>query len=397
MPHSRATTTPPRGPLNRALSGFTSTIFAEMSALAVATDSVNLGQGFPDFGGPPTMLERARQAIADGVNQYPPGAGTPELRAAIAAHQHRFYGLDVDPEDEVLVTAGATEGIAATMLGLLEPGDEVVMLEPYYDSYAATVALAGGVRRPVRLDPPDFTLPRERLAAAIGPATRLILLNSPHNPTGMVLSRDDVQYVADLALRHDLIVVTDEVYEHLTFDAVNHVPISTLPGMWQRTLTISSAGKTFSATGWKVGWVCGPAELVAAVRAAKQFLTYVNGAPFQPAIAEALHLPNSYFDDLRAALQGKRDVLMDGLSAAGFEVFRPSGTYFVVADSRSVGFEDGYQLCRELPQLCGVVAVPMSVFYDNPDGARHLVRFAFCKRDGVLREAVVRLRRLRQG
>jgi len=249
----------------------------------------------------------------------------------------------------------------------------------------------------VRLDPPDFTLPRERLAAAIGPATRLILLNSPHNPPGMVLSRDDVQYVADLALRHDLIVVTDEVYEHLTFDAVNHVPISTLPGMWQRTLTISSAGKTFSATGWKVGWVCGPAELVAAVRAAKQFLTYVNGAPFQPAIAEALHLPNSYFDDLRAALQGKRDVLMDGLSAAGFEVFRPSGTYFVVADSRSVGFEDGYQLCRELPQLCGVVAVPMSVFYDNPDGARHLVRFAFCKRDGVLREAVVRLRRLRQG
>ena len=397
MPHSRATTTPPRGPLNRALSGFTSTIFAEMSALAVATDSVNLGQGFPDFGGPPTMLERARQAIADGVNQYPPGAGTPELRAAIAAHQHRFYGLDVDPEDEVLVTAGATEGIAATMLGLLEPGDEVVMLEPYYDSYAATVALAGGVRRPVRLDPPDFTLPRERLAAAIGPATRLILLNSPHNPTGMVLSRDDVQYVADLALRHDLIVVTDEVYEHLTFDAVNHVPISTLPGMWQRTLTISSAGKTFSATGWKVGWVCGPAELVAAVRAAKQFLTYVNGAPFQPAIAEALHLPNSYFDDLRAALQGKRDVLMDGLSAAGFEVFRPSGTYFVVADSRSVGFEDGYQLCRELPQLCGVVAVPMSVFYDNPDGARHLVRFAFCKRDGGLREAGVRLRRLRQG
>lgn len=386
---------PRRGPLNRALSGFTSTIFAEMSALAVATGSVNLGQGFPDFGGPPAMLERARQAIADGVNQYPPGAGTPELRGAIAAHQHRFYGLDVNPDNEVLVTAGATEAIAATMLGLLEPGDEVAMLEPYYDSYAATVALAGGVRRPVRLDPPDFTLPRERFAAAIGPATRLILLNSPHNPTGMVLSHDELTFVADLAIRHDLIVVTDEVYEHLTYDGVPHVPLSTLTGMAQRTLTISSAGKTFSATGWKIGWVSGPAELVAAVRAAKQFLTYVNGAPFQPAIAEALQLPDDYFDDFRAALQRKRDLLSDGLSSAGFEVYRPSGTYFIVADSRSVGFDNGYRLCRELPELCGVVAVPMSVFYDDPAEADHLVRFAFCKRDEVLHEAVTRLSRLR--
>lgn len=384
-----------RGPLNRALSGFTSTIFAEMSALAVATGSVNLGQGFPDFGGPPTMLERARRAIAEGFNQYPPASGTPELRVAIAEHQQRFYGLDVDPDDSVLVTAGATEGIAAAMLGLLEPGDEVVMLEPFYDSYAATVALAGGIRRPVRLEPPAFALPRDRFVAAIGPSTRLILLNSPHNPTGMVLSHDDLEFVADLACRHDLIVVTDEVYEHLTFDGIAHLPLSTLPGMAQRTLTISSAGKTFSATGWKIGWVCGPAELVAAVRAAKQFLTYVNGAPFQPAVAEALQLPDSYYDGFRAALQGKRDKLLEGLLTAGFDAMRPSGTYFVVADSRSVGFEDGHQLCRELPGLCGVVAVPLSAFYDDPSGPSPLVRFAFCKRDEVLDEAVARLSLLR--
>ncbi len=385
-----------RGPMNRALTGFTSTIFAEMSALAVATGSVNLGQGFPDYDGPATMLERARQAIADGVNQYPPGPGIPALRAAIAAHQARFYGIELDPDSDVLVTAGATEGIAAAMLGLLEPGDEVVMLEPYYDSYAATVALAGGVRRPVRLEPPGFALPRDAFAAAVGPRTRMILLNSPHNPTGMVLDGDDLAFVASIAVRHDLIVVTDEVYEHLTFDAVPHIPLCTLPGMAERTLTISSAGKTFSATGWKIGWVSGPAELVAAVRAAKQFLTYVNGAPFQPAVAEALDLPDSYYDDFRTSLQGKRDRLIDGLVAAGFSVYRPCGTYFVVADARSIGFDDGYRLCRELPAMCGVVAVPMSVFYDDPVGAAHLVRFAFCKRDDVLDEAIARLGRLRE-
>lgn len=381
----------PRAALNRALAGFTSTIFAEMSALALATGSINLGQGFPDFDGPDSILQRARLAIAEGANQYPPGPGTPELRRAVATHQQRFYGLEPNPDSEVLITAGATEGIAAAILGLLEPGDEVVMLEPYYDSYAATVAMAGGVRRSVRLDPPDFALPRQAFADAIGPRTRLILLNSPHNPTGMVLGRDDLDFVASLAVRHDLLVVTDEVYEHLTFDGVAHVPLATLPGMAQRTLTISSAGKTFSVTGWKIGWVTGPAELVAAVRAAKQFLTYVNGAPFQPAVAEALALPDAYFDDFRAALQGKRDRLMDGLDAAGFTTVRPSGTYFVVADARSIGFDDGYQLCRELPAMCGVVAVPLSVFYDDATAAAHLVRFAFCKRDQVLDEAVARL------
>ncbi|WP_415122062.1 pyridoxal phosphate-dependent aminotransferase [Micropruina sp.] len=378
--------------MNRALTSFTSTIFAEMSALALTTGSINLGQGFPDFDGPPSMLERARQAIAEGVNQYPPGPGMLPLRHAIAAHQRRWYDIVVNPETEVLVTAGATEAIAAAMLGLLEPGDEVVMLEPYYDSYAAMVALAGGVRRPVRLEPPDFALPRERLAAAITPATRLLLLNSPHNPTGMVLSPADLAFIAALALRHGLTVVTDEVYEHLTFDGVPHVPLCTLPGMAERTLTISSAGKTFSATGWKIGWVTGPAELVAAVRAAKQFLTYVNGAPFQPAVAEALALPDSYFNEFRSSLQAKRDRLIGGMRGAGIEVFQPSGTYFAVADARSLGYDDGYELSRALPALCGVVAVPMSVFYDDADGARHLVRFAFCKRDKVLREASRRLR-----
>ena len=378
--------------MNRALAGFTSTIFAEMSALAVGTGSINLGQGFPDFDGPPSMLRRAQRAIAEGLNQYPPGPGTPELRAAIAEHQHRFYGLTLDPDTEVLVTAGASEGLAAAMLGLLEPGDEVVMLEPYFDLYAATVAMAGGVRRPVRLEPPDFALPRAALAEAIGPHTRLLLLNSPHNPTGMVLTADDLAFVADLARANDLIVVTDEVYEHLTFDGRTHRPLCTLPGMAERTVTISSAGKTFSATGWKIGWVTGPAELVAAVRAAKQYLTYVNGAPFQPAIAEALRLPDSVFAGFRDSLQRKRDRLMTGLRAAGFTVFRPSGTYFVVADGRGLGYDDGYRLCLDLPGLCGVVAVPMQVFYDEPvGGASSLVRFAYCKRDEVLDEAVARL------
>lgn len=381
--------------LNRALTGFTSTIFAEMSALALRTGAVNLGQGFPDFDGPPAILERARRAIAEGANQYPPGPGIPELRRAIAAHQRRFYGIDLDPDSQVLVTAGATEGIAASMLGLVEPGDEVVMLEPYYDSYAATVALAGGVRRPVRLEPPDFALPRQRFAAAIGPRTRLILLNSPHNPTGMVLRPDDLAFVAELARRHDLIVVTDEVYEHLTFDGVPHLPLAALPGMAERTVTLSSAGKTFSVTGWKIGWATGPAELVAAVRAAKQFLTFVNGAPFQPAVADALQLPDAYFTQFRTSLQGKRDRLLDGLAGAGIPAFTPAGTYFVVADARSLGYADGHQLCLALPQLCGIVAVPMAPFYDEPQGARHLVRFAFCKRDEVLDEAVRRLKRLR--
>lgn len=376
--------------LNSRLSAFTSTIFAEMSALAVQTDSINLGQGFPDTDGPAEVLQAAKDAIDGGVNQYPPGPGAPELRQAIAAHQQRFYGLAYDPDTEVLVTAGATEAIAATMLSLLEPGDEVVALEPYYDSYAATIAMAGAVRVPVTLRAPNFSLDLDELAAAVTDKTRLLLLNTPHNPTGTVLSAAELERIAKLALERDVIVVTDEVYEHMTF-GVPHIPMATMEGMRDRTITISSAGKTFSVTGWKIGWVCASAPLVAAVRAAKQFLTYVSGAPFQPAIATALALPDGYYRGLADTLQAKRDRLCDGLAQVGFEVFRPAGTYFVTTDVRSLGYDDGVQFCRDLPQRCGVVAVPSVVFYDDVDEGKPLVRFAFCKRDEVLDEAIERL------
>lgn len=373
------------------LEGFTSTIFAEMSALAVQTGSINLGQGFPDVDGPALVRDAAKAAIDAGANQYPPGPGVPSLLAAVAEHQARFYGLEPDPSTEVLITTGATEAIAAAMLGLLEPGDEVVVLEPYYDSYAATISMAGATRRPVTLQAPHFALPREQLATAITDRTRLILLNTPHNPTGAVLGAEDLRYVADLAIAHDLLVVTDEVYEHMLYDGLTHVPIATLPGMWERTLTISSAGKTFALTGWKIGWCTGPTDLVAAVRAAKQFLTYVSGAPFQPAIAEGLAMPRSFFESIASDLQRKRDRLRAGLENAGFAVNECRGTYFLSADARSVGYEDGLDLCRDLPERCGVVAVPMSVFYDNVEYGQHLVRFAFCKKDDVLDEAGERL------
>ena len=380
-----------RDVLARRLHGLGTTIFAEMSALAVATGSVNLGQGFPDTDGPAEVLEAAVTAIRTGANQYPPGPGIPALRQAIAAHQQRFYALDVDPDTEVLATTGATEAIAAAMLALIEPGDEVVALEPYYDSYAATIAMAGGVRVPVTLEPPAYALDVERLRAAVTGRTRLILLNTPHNPTGAVLGPDDLRALAAVAAERDLLVVTDEVYEHMTYDGVPHVPLATLPGMRARTLTISSAGKTFAVTGWKVGWAVGPAELVAAVRTAKQFLTYVSGAPFQPAIAAALSLGDDYYAALRNGLQAKRDRLCEGLAGVGFEVYAPLGTYFVTVDIRPLGWDDGVAFCRELPRHCGVVAVPCQVFYDDPAKARHLVRFAFCKRDDVLDEALRRL------
>ncbi len=380
--------------LSARLHGFTSTIFAEMSALAVQTGAINLGQGFPDVDGPAQVREAAKAAIDGGANQYPPGPGIPSLLSAVAEHQHRFYGMRLDPASEVLVTTGATEAIAAAMLALLEPGDEVVVLEPYYDSYAATISMAGAVRKPVTLRAPHFALPRDELAAAVTDRTRLILLNTPHNPTGAVLSRADLEHVAALAVEHDLLVVSDEVYEHMTFDGLPHVPIATLPGMWERTLTISSAGKTFALTGWKIGWCCGPAEIVGAVRAAKQFLTYVSGAPLQPAIAQALAMPDEYYADIAADLQRKRDLLRAGLVAAGFAVNDCRGTYFLSADARSVGYDDGIELCRDLPGRCGVVAVPMSVFYDDLEQGRPLVRFAFCKRDDVLAEAADRLSRL---
>jgi N-succinyldiaminopimelate aminotransferase len=380
-----------RALLNSALAGMGTTIFAEMSALAVETGSVNLGQGFPDTDGPAEIARAAADAVLAGRgNQYPPGPGIPELRTAIAAHQKRFYGLDVDPDTEVLVTAGATEAVAAALLALLEPGDEVIAFEPYYDSYAACIAMAGGVRVPVTLRAPGFRPDLDRLRDAVTSRTRLILLNSPHNPTGMVASREELAAIASLAVEHDLLVVTDEVYEHLVFDG-QHIPIATFPGMRERTVTISSAGKTFSFTGWKIGWVTGTPELVTAVRTAKQFLTYVSGGPFQYAIAAALALPDAFYADLTASLHRKRDLLASGLRAAGFEVFVPDGTYFISTDIAPLGESDGLAFCRSLPHRCGVVAVPNVVFYDDQAAGRSHVRFAFCKKDEVLADAAARL------
>ncbi|MGP9019969.1 pyridoxal phosphate-dependent aminotransferase [Streptomyces sp. BR1] len=396
-----AMTSSARPLLNRRLAEFGTTVFAEMSALAARTGSINLGQGFPDTDGPEEIREAAVRALRDGRgNQYPPGPGVPELRAAIADHQERLYGLSFDPDREVLVTAGATEAIAAALLALVEPGDEVIALEPYYDSYAACVAMAGGTRVPVTLRPDAgrYHLDLDELRAAVTPRTRLILLNTPHNPTGTVLTREELTAIAELACERDLLVVTDEVYEHLVFDG-EHVPIATLPGMRERTVTIGSAGKTFSFTGWKVGWVTAAPELVTAVRSAKQFLTYVASGPFQHAVAEALRLPQTYFDTLRADLRRKRDLLSGGLAAAGFTVYKPAGTYFVTTDIRPLGEElshggDGFAFCRALPERCGVVAIPNAVFYDHRDAGAPFVRFAFCKRESVLEEAVSRLKAL---
>jgi N-succinyldiaminopimelate aminotransferase len=386
-----------RALLNRALTGLGTTIFAEMSALAVETGSVNLGQGFPDTDGPPQIARAAADAVLAGLgNQYPPGPGIPELRTAIAAHQKRFYGLDVDPDTEVLVTAGATEAIAAAMLALLEPGDEVIALEPYYDSYAACIAMAGARRVPVTLRAPLFRPDLDAIQDAITGRTRLILLNTPHNPTGMVATKAELTAIAELAIRHDLLVVTDEVYEHLVFDG-EHIPIATLPGMRDRTVTISSGGKTFSFTGWKIGWVTGTPELVTAVRTAKQFLTFVSGGPFQYAIAAGLALPDAFYAGLTTDLRRKRDLLAAGLRTAGFEVFVPQGTYFITADIRALGESDGLEFCRTLPHRCGVVAVPNVVFYDDRAAGRTQVRFAFCKRNEVLADAANRLASLRSG
>jgi N-succinyldiaminopimelate aminotransferase len=381
--------------LTAKLQGFTSTIFAEMSALAVRTGALNLGQGFPDYDGPREVLDEAIAAINRGENQYPPGIGVPSLRQAIAEHQQRFYGLTYDPDTEILVTVGATEALAAAILGLCEVGDEVVVLEPTYDSYQACIALAGAVPKFVTLRPPSYDVDLDALRAAITPKTRLILLNTPHNPTGKVLTAEEIAGVAQIALDHDLIVVTDEVYEHLIFDGVQHVAMAALPGMRDRTLLISSGGKTFNTTGWKVGWFCGPAPLVAAARAAKQFLTYVGSGPFQPATAVGLRLGDEYFTELAADLQAKRDKLLAGLTEAGFEAYKPSGTYFITADIRPIRPDgDGMAFCLSLPERCGVVAIPNEVFYDDKSAGRHLVRFAFCKRHEIIDEAVTRLKGL---
>ena len=371
------------------------TIFAEMSALALATDSVNLGQGFPDYDGPDFMLEAAEAAIAAGVNQYPPGRGIAPLRQAIAAQSSRHYGLDYDPDTEVLVTTGATEALAAAVLAFVQPGDEVIALEPFYDSYAASIDLAGGRRVGVGLFGPDFALDPAELEAAVTPATKALLINSPHNPTGTVLGVDDLARIARLAVQHDLLVICDEVYEHLVFDGVEHRPLATFPGMRERTVRISSAGKTFSATGWKIGWALGPAQLITEITAVKQFLTFVSGAPFQPAVARALDEGDDWVAGARAELQGKRDRLAAGLRRVGLNPVMPQGTYFLSTDVTELGYADGLEFCRELPRRCGVVAIPHQVFYDRVEAGRPYVRWAFCKSDAVLDEALDRLQRLR--
>jgi N-succinyldiaminopimelate aminotransferase len=379
--------------------GFGTTIFAEMTALAQRTGAINLGQGFPDTDGPAAVLEAAVDAIRSGRNQYPPGPGFPELRAAVANHQQRFYGLDVDPDTEVLVTAGATEAIASALLALVDVGDEVVLFEPYYDSYAAAVALAGGRRRTVVLRAPDFAVHEHELRAAFSARTKVVVVNTPHNPTGKVFTPAELELIGRLATEHGAVVLSDEVYEHLLFSdgptRGRHVPIATLPGMADRTLTISSAGKTFSVTGWKVGWVHGPRDLVDAVRAVKQFVTFVASGPFQPAVAVGLGLPDEVYAGIAAALQERRDLLCDGLRAAGLTPMVPAGTYFVIVDGAELGYDDGVELCRALPDLAGVVGVPVRVFQDDPVAGRSLVRFAFCKQPAVLEEAARRLSRLR--
>ncbi len=371
------------------------TIFAEMSALAVKTGAINLGQGFPDEDGPHEVLDAARQAISDGANQYPPGIGIPALRTAIATHQQRFYGLSPDPDTEILVTAGATEALAATILALVDEGDEVVTLEPFYDSYAAIIALARGIHRTVALRSPDFQPDHDELRAAVTGRTRLILINNPHNPTGAVLGRETLELVVELAHQHDALIVTDEVYEHLTF-GTKHIPVATLPGAIDRLITISSGGKTFNTTGWKVGWLTAPRDILQAVLAVKQYLTYVNAAPFQPAIAVGLGLPDAYFERIATDLAHKRDVLSAGLRAAGFAVSESHGSYFVVADAAPLGFADAAALCRQLPDLAGVVGVPVSAFVTDGNKGEYasLVRFAFCKRVDVLERASAQLARL---
>ncbi len=380
--------------LAKRLEGIAPTIFSRMSALAISTGSVNLGQGFPDVDGPPDVIAAAVAALHEGRNQYAPGLGVPELRHAVARHQQRHYGIELDPDTEVVVTTGATEGVAAALLGLVDPGDEVVVLEPYYDSYVAMMQMAGAVRRPVTLRAPDFRLDADELRAAVTPRTRFMLLNSPHNPTGTVLTRAELEAVAAIAVEHDLVVITDEVYEHLVFDDHEHVPVATLPGMRERTLTLSSAGKSYSFTGWKVGWATGPAALVGALLAAKQWLTFTSGSPLQPAIAHALDHEPDFPRELARDLQGRRDLLCAGLEKAGLMPRIPEGTYFAATDVAPLGWDDGLEFCLALPDRAGVVAVPAQVFYDDPDApgaGRHLVRWAFCKDSAVIEDGVRRL------
>ncbi len=387
------------------LEPYATTIFAEMSALAARIGAVNLGQGFPDEDGPPAMLEAARAAITDGVNQYPPGPGIAALREAIAGQRARKYGIDYDPDTEVLVTVGATEAIAAAVLGLVEPGSDVVLLEPFYDSYSPVVAMAGARRVSVSLVPDGrgFALDADALRRAITPATRALIVNSPHNPTGTVFTESELAEIARIAVAADLLVISDEVYEHLVFAGRTHRPLAPFDGMAERTITISSAAKMFNCTGWKIGWACGPAELLAGVRAAKQYLSYVGGAPFQPAVALALNTEDAWVAALRATMQARRDRLTDGLRRIGFEVHDSFGTYFLCADPRPLGYADSTAFCAELPHRAGVAAIPLSAFCvpgseaTAPDVWNHLVRFTFVKREDTIDEAIRRLETLRDG
>lgn len=387
--------TRPQPQLTARLQGFGTTIFAEMTALADRHDAVNLGQGFPDFDAPEPVKRAAIEAIAAGHNQYAPGIGIAPLRRAVADHRRRFWGLDADPDSEITVTAGATEAICAALQALCDTGDEVVLFEPYYDSYRASVAMAGAVERVVTLRPPHFAPDPDELAAVVGPRTRAVVVNTPHNPTGAVWGRDELEVVAAACREHDAVAISDDVYEHLVYDGA-HVPLASLPGMAERTVTISSAAKTYSVTGWKVGWAVAPPELTAAVRTAKQFMTYTNGTPFQHAVVTALGLDDSYFEGLNAGYRARRDRLCAGLDEVGFDVFEPAGTYFVTVDIRPLGADDGEVFCRELPQRIGVAAVPNAAFYLDRRAGRHLVRFAFCKTGDVLDEGIRRLRRLRR-
>ena len=372
------------------LGRFGTTIFSEMTALAVAHDAVNLGQGFPDEDPPAPVVEAAVTALRDGHHQYAPGPGVPALRAAIADHQARFHDLSYDPDDEVTVTFGATEAVAASVLALCEPGDEVVVLEPTYDAYTAVIAMAGGTEVRVTLAPPRFGFDADAFAAAVGPRTRLVILNSPHNPTGTVLGPDDLDAIATVCVERDLVVVTDEVYEHLVFDG-RHVPLATRPGMRERTVTVSSAGKTFSCTGWKIGWACAPSPLTTAVRTTKQFLSFAGGTPLQHAVAHALALPDTVYDDVREALRHQRDLLCAGLEELGASLRRPAGTYFVTADLAPLGHDDAEAFCRWAPAAIGIAAVPVSAFVLDPGPVRSLARFAFCKPPDVIEEGVRRL------
>ncbi len=378
-------------PLVTRMSGIGTSIFTEMTQRAMAFDTVNLGQGFPDSDTPLVIKEVAIKAIHDGVNQYPPARGMPILREAVAAHQGRFYGLAVDPQTQVLVTVGATEALATAVLALVEPGEEVVTFDPTYDAYPAAIALAGAIHRSVPLSFPDHAFDPEHLAAAVTSRTRMIILNNPHNPTGKVFTAVELEHIADIARRNDIIVASDEVYEHLVFDSLVHTPIASLPGMAERTLTISSGGKTFSATGWKVGWVHGPSGLIDAIAAVKQFVTFAGSAAFQPAIAFGLGLPDAFFDDLASNLQRRRDLLVGSLRALDLAVAPTQGTYFVVADVRNLGVSDATQWCRDLPETAGLAAIPVAAFCADAGLAPTLVRFAFCKDDAVLHEGVRRL------